>query len=147
MSHTLEGQLNRFMFDSPDSMNLSRQYFTVLQILRIASQWIETTVAEWDKVKISITRDARESRELCAMRAWDQEDNIYINHEGEQSLEDQLGIVTDLLTSQTKQLRERIDRKTEDVKSLRDGVSLYVCLPFILLYQHFKKCALFTRLT
>lgn len=39
-----------------------------------------------------------------------------------QSLEDQLNIITQLLTTQVKQLKERVDRKTEEVKSLRDGV-------------------------
>lgn len=111
MSHTLnEDGLEGFMFDS--SMTLSKQYFTVLQILRIATQWIDDNLKDWDKLRntnlnVPIGSSAswirrKENDEQCAGH-WD--------------------MVTESLHLRTAQLKQRIDRKAEEVRALRDGVS------------------------
>lgn len=85
------------------------QYFTVLQTLRIARQWIDENNAEWEKSKEDLL--------LCTKYY----PNLASVADG-QSLDEQVDKVTQLLNSQTAQLRNRIDRKTAEVQSLRDGV-------------------------
>lgn len=112
MSHTLdEERLNNLMFDTSSSMSLSKQYFTVLRLLQVFTEWIDDEVALWDRTRTLII-SARHSF------FW----SSYESKARKQSLEDQLNIITQLLTAQAKQLKDRVDRKTEEVKSLRDGV-------------------------
>lgn len=105
MEHSLdEERLQSLMFDS--TMNLSKQYFTVLQILRTASKEIDETMAEWEVLqKYSI------SSPLC------------LEGRDAEKAQKHVDIVTRLLAKQVKQLQERIGRKIEDIKGLRDGVS------------------------
>lgn len=112
MSHTLDDKiLNNLMFDNSSSMSLSRQYFIVLRMLQVFTEWIDDNMNLWEETR-SLLIDDRHSF------FW----SGYESKARKQSLEDQLNIITQLLTSQTKQLKERVDRKTEEVKSLRDGV-------------------------
>lgn len=113
MSHTLDDELlNNFMFDNSNSMRLSRQYFTVLQILRIARQWIDANASEWKQFEQGILQYISILGVLPGVTpgSWDHDLPLHLEK------------VTQLLSSQTRQLQERIDQKTEDVKSLRDGV-------------------------
>lgn len=118
MSHTLvPSGLDNYMFDSSSSMSLSRQYFTVLQVLRIARQWIDDNLAEWKRTTTGILHSNNQGQ-----IAWEVKPVA-----AGQSLENQLDKVTALLTSQTEQLRQRIDGKAREVESLRDGVRICLC--------------------
>ncbi|PSR84123.1 hypothetical protein BD289DRAFT_369053 [Coniella lustricola] len=99
------------MFDSPDNMRLSRQYFSVLQLLRIADLWIDENVAEWERFKRTMIDRIKETKR-----------EYQDNYKPLQSFDEQVDKVNQLLHMQAKQLKERIARKTEDVKSLRDGL-------------------------
>lgn len=104
-------------------MDLSRQYFTVLQMLRIASEWVNVSLADWYKMREDIVKFFKFLR-ACGETTYDQ---------GE-PLEEQLDKVTQLLTGQVKQLQNRINTKTEEVKSLRDGVWVICpCCPLMFL--------------
>lgn len=109
--------LDSFMFDDTGFMNLSKVYFTVLQLLRIARQWIDENSAEWEKFcnagSVSLSNDLR----LFLRRTG-------CNDEVLESWIDRRDELTHLLESYTQQLRDRIDRKSEEVKSLRDGVRI-----------------------
>jgi len=92
----------RLMFDN--SFRLSKLYFTVLQVLRIASSWIEESVSDlrlvqekWSNAVQYETTDARNvTRELEEM-------------------------VTSM-EAKKQRLLSRVNKKVEEVKSLRDGV-------------------------
>ncbi|KAI7774105.1 hypothetical protein LA080_009272 [Diaporthe eres] len=54
MDHTFNDELSEsYMFDSSSSMDLSKRYFTTLQLLRIARQRINDNIAEW-KVSVAL---------------------------------------------------------------------------------------------
>lgn len=93
------------------SSKIHKQCHTVLQILRSVMRFIDDDMAAWDKTKGEIIR-------CRGLLQW----SIAESSDRKQSLEDQLKIVTELLSSQTKQLKDRVERKTEDVKSLREEV-------------------------
>lgn len=123
-----QARLDRFMFDSPDSMHLSKQYFSILQVLRIADQWIDETVAEWENTKHILVQEVKRTKQI-----------FQGHHNPLQPFDDQVDKVTQLLRFEAKLLKERISRKTEDVKSLRDGVSSRRFLPlWNLLFQLFR---------
>lgn len=117
MSNTLdERSLNTLMFDNSSSMSLSKQYFIVLRLLQVFTEWIDDETATWHRTRSSIIHERHSF-------FW----SGYESKARKQSLEDQLDIITQLLTSQTNQLKERVERKTEEVKSLRDGVGSNLC--------------------
>lgn len=101
MNHAVnDKQLEKYMFDDSSSMELSKQYFTVLRLLGIARQRIDENLAEWNKF-CGTMQDTEGS-----LKCWEiQQEKVA------QSLE-----------IQTEQLRDRIDRMTTEVESLRDGV-------------------------
>lgn len=112
MSHTLDqDRIDDFMFDRSGSMDLSRQYFTVLQMLRVAREWIDVSVGDWNKMRNNIVM-------ACGRL---EDEDVSRNDRGE-PLQEKLDKITQLLTGQVKQLQDRIHTKTEEVKSLRDGV-------------------------
>jgi hypothetical protein len=114
MSHTLgTSHLHKFMFDKSGSMDSSRQYFTMLQTFRTIGQSIDDTIADWGKTRNEIMRDN------SGKGIFNARNNLNtVTSNNEQRLEDQLGRVTQLLSSQAKQLRDRINRKDEEVKAL-----------------------------
>lgn len=107
--------LDSFMFDDTGLMNLSKVYFTVLQLLRIARQWIDENSAEWEKFCNAGLRPYPQNLRL-SLREIGCNDGVL------NSWDDRRDELTDLVKSYTKQLRDRIDRKSEEVKSLRDGL-------------------------
>lgn len=109
--------LDSFMFDDTGLMNLSKVYFTVLQLLRIARQWIDENSAEWEKFCNAGLRPYPQNLRL-SLREIGCNDGVL------NSWDDRRDELTDLVKSYTKQLRDRIDRKSEEVKSLRDGVRI-----------------------
>ncbi|KAK3693000.1 hypothetical protein B0T22DRAFT_370630 [Podospora appendiculata] len=94
------------MFD--ESFQRSQVYFTVLETLRISGDWVDEVAKtykqlrrQWnDNVEPSKVFDAADWRALEA--GWDAVDR--------------------LITDRAALLQDRIDRKTEEVKSLRDGL-------------------------
>lgn len=101
MNHAInDKQLERYMFDNSSSMELSKQYFTVLRLLGIARQRIDENLVEWKK--FCGTMQGGEE----ALKCW----------------ETQQEKVSQSLKTQTEQLRDRIDRMTTETESLRDGV-------------------------
>jgi hypothetical protein len=83
-------------------------YFTVLQILRIAAEWIDESIddlkdlrARWDLLYLHDAPFTTEEIRLASTN-WDN--------------------VISAAERRHKTLRDRLDRKAEEVKSLRDGV-------------------------
>lgn len=100
-------------------MTLSKQYFTVLQLLRTARQQIDLNLAAWDEFC-----GTSQEGQLLFEKEWFVLNKTGGNEESLKSWETQQNKVTQHLRIQTESLRGRIDRKTEEVKSLRDGVRL-----------------------
>lgn len=152
MDHTLDDrQLESHIFDTSDSMDLSKQYFTTLQLLRIARQRIETHRIAWEELRdLPDNNDSERDRfrDLLANDAiWDRLhnspstyhrvlstlDTFVLSEGGEPILniwEEQRDKVTQLFKTRARHLTERIDQKTKEVESLRDGVCpLRILLP------------------
>lgn len=103
-------------------MALSKQYFTVLQLLRTARQQIDMNLAEWQAF-CGKDRDY-DNVELFMEATYGHKD---IMKETFKSWEMQRDKVTQLLKVQTEHLKGRIDRKMEEVESLREGVRPTIC--------------------
>lgn len=91
-----------------DSYQRSRLYFTVLETLRVSRGWIEDTVDDWASLRDQWAREVRPS-EIFDEADW-------------RAVEAGWDSVTVALQAKAKLLEDRIDRKSEEVKSLRDGV-------------------------
>lgn len=119
MEHTFEeSHLESYIFDSSSSMHLSKQYFTVLQLLRISRQRIDDDFAGWEDL-------CRSGHTEKFMRIIVDDDLL---DETWKTWETQRDQITDSLRTQTAGLKERIDRRTEEVESLRDGVRTHMYL-------------------
>jgi hypothetical protein len=108
------------MFDN-DQFSKSDQYFTALQVLRICSDWIKqvnqglkTLHSQIDISKASLDDDSDD--DANAHTAQDKEDERKRLHE-------MCSIVMAENEVRSRPLLDRIERKVEEVKSLRDGVS------------------------
>lgn len=103
-------------------MALSKQYFTVLQLLRTARQQIDVNFAEWQVFCEKAAGNEDHYEIFIFLR------NLECSGGARKELVEcwqaQLDTVTELLKAQTEHLKGRIDRKTEEVESLRDGVRL-----------------------
>jgi hypothetical protein len=111
------------MFDTASSQfTLSEFYFTVLQVLRIASEWIQESMDQLvrlaEDLEEAIINDDEKTL-FPSRRYWPPEikeparDVFKHNWDCVISYQQRLG----------KGLLSRIDKKQEEVKSLRDGVS------------------------
>lgn len=110
------------MFDSSRSMALSKQYFTVLQLLRTARQQIDVNFAEW---KVFCDNAAGKEYHLeIFLFLGNLAPHGVAREKWFECWQAQIDKVTELLKAQIEQLEGRIDRKTEEVESLRDGVRL-----------------------
>lgn len=91
------------MFD--DQLKRYRQYFTVLQILRISSDWIKTSMENF-KSEVETT---------WYTHIYEIEHDVILRSNGQAlvSYKEEVG----------KRLLSRIEKKTEEVKSLSEGVS------------------------
>jgi hypothetical protein len=110
--------MNDLMFD--DSLNKSTRYFVVLQMLRIMGEWIGEAL-----------RDVEQQKHLWfkhrQLRKFRNEQGDIVIAEQDLNLEENcIGANWEALISfqqsQERLLLNRVDRKTEEVKSLRDGV-------------------------
>lgn len=108
------------MFDN-DQFSKSDQYFTALQVLRICSDWIKqvnqglkTLHSQIDISKASLDDDSDD--DTNAHTAQDKEDE-------RKRLDEMFSILMAENEVRSRPLLDRIERKVEEVKSLRDGVS------------------------
>lgn len=142
MNHTFDDkQLESHIFDTSDSMDLSKQYFATLQLLRIARHQIENQLAEWEGLH---QRPDDESAQDGLHKSSSTHDKVlstldkFVQSEGEEriieSWNEQRESVTQLFRKRAQNLVERIDQKTKEVESLRDGVcALQTSLPTLCL--------------
>ncbi|KAI0109494.1 hypothetical protein GGR51DRAFT_558187 [Nemania sp. FL0031] len=107
----------KLMFD--DSFQLSEQYFTVLQLLRIFQNWI----GETERGIQSLGDELVQQCELWQL--WRQEhaemDEIEWRLDTE-ALRNNIRKVTNFFELRVAPLRERIEKKNEEVKSLQDAL-------------------------
>lgn len=130
MDHTFDDrQLESHIFDTSDSMDLSKQYFTTLQLLRIARQRIENTISAWKELRelpdTNPQWDQLHKSTSAEHRVLSTLDKFVLSEGDKQTFkewEEQRERVTQLFETRAKQLTERIDQKTKEVESLRDGV-------------------------
>jgi len=107
LGETLQSDgLDRILFD--DSFDRSRLYFLVLEMLRVSRGWVDKTIQDWDVLYQQWIREVRPSE------VFDEADL--------QATEHAWGIVTAMVQAEGKLLKDLMDRKSEEVKSLRDGV-------------------------
>ena len=105
-----------FMFD--ESFQQSSLYFTILEILRICWDWVDDVVKDWEALHEQWLRD------------------IELNHNGIfseaewRAVEANWESATRIMQRRTDNIRARIQRQAEDVKSLRDGV-IIAPTPFV----------------
>ncbi|KAF2496714.1 hypothetical protein BU16DRAFT_340064 [Lophium mytilinum] len=96
---------NELMFDS--SLKVSEQYFAILQILRIMREWI-----------CDALKDLERQKEI-----WQSDRGYRLSRKLDESIiESNWEVLVSLQQGFEKILLDRIDRKTEEVKSLRDGL-------------------------
>ncbi|KAI1418322.1 hypothetical protein F5Y13DRAFT_176437 [Hypoxylon sp. FL1857] len=100
---------NGLMFDN--SFELSKLYFTVLQLLRIVTEWVEESVNDLNDLR---ERYGARKRFLIEILNMDPDDLA--------STEKNWDTVITIMDSRAKRLLDRINKKTEEVKSLRDGL-------------------------
>ncbi|KAI0875215.1 hypothetical protein GGS24DRAFT_456329 [Hypoxylon argillaceum] len=107
----------KLMFD--DSFQLSEQYFTVLQLLRIFQNWI----AETERGIRSLGEELVQQCELW--QSWRQENAEMDELEwplNTEILRDNIAKVTTFFELRVNPLRERIEKKKEEVTSLQDAL-------------------------
>ncbi|KAK3333034.1 hypothetical protein B0T19DRAFT_416990 [Cercophora scortea] len=97
---------NSFMFD--DSFQRSRMYFTVLETLRISGDWVDE-VPKTSKRLRQQWNDNVEPTKIFDEADW-------------RALDKGWDAVERMITDRAMLLRDRINGKTEEVKSLRDGL-------------------------
>jgi hypothetical protein len=105
------------MFD--DSFQLSEQYFTVLQLLRIFQGWIEEVEKGIDDLKKELIGQYESWRAWRRLYALKDEEEWPLDME---KLEANFEKVKGFFELRVNPLKERIRRKKEEVESLRDGV-------------------------
>ncbi|KAI0410808.1 hypothetical protein F5X98DRAFT_358738 [Xylaria grammica] len=98
-----EEHWSRSMFD--DSFKLSRTYFGILQLLRIIDDWVESTVLDLKELR----------RQYTLTRESATPDDV-------NNLESNWKTVLEIAEGKAETIRNRVIRKTEDIKSLRDGL-------------------------
>lgn len=114
------------MFDS--EFQVSETYFSVLQMLRIFSDWIEETEAEWRLVYVRVTMSS-----YCLSKktlGGDQTSHPIVK---EEILVKNLQEVKKNLKRLAARLKGRIEKKKTEVESLRDGVSI-PSVPIIMIF-------------
>ncbi|KAI8944583.1 hypothetical protein F4801DRAFT_594826 [Xylaria longipes] len=105
------------MFD--DSFQLSEQYFTVLQLLRIFEDWIEEVEKGIDDLKKELIGQYESWRVWRQRYAPEDEDEWPLDME---KLEANFEKVKDFFELRVNTLKERIRKKNGEVESLRDGL-------------------------
>jgi hypothetical protein len=112
------------MFES-DDFSKSRQYFATLQTLRLCNDWITETIQDMRHIRDKIYETVNST--LINMP-----DDVRVRRSQEHEHLDKIlsRLITDCETI-FQPLLSRIERKNEEIKGLRDGVSLYTLSPFI----------------
>ncbi|KAI1113108.1 hypothetical protein F5Y14DRAFT_418900 [Nemania sp. NC0429] len=105
------------MFD--DSFQLSEQYFTVLQLLRIFQDWIEEVEKGVGDLKGELIGQYESWRVWRQRYAPEDEEEWPLDMK---KLEENFKKVQDFFELRVNPLKERIKRKKEEVESLRDGL-------------------------
>lgn len=106
------------MFDS--SFERSRLYFTVLQTLRIISEWVHESERELQQLKRDFYANFQSSiarRGSIGSNGSDAPPTAFIN-EIDKAWEELIA----MHSSSSQSLLNRIEKKEEDIKSFRDGV-------------------------
>jgi len=114
------------MFD--DSFQLSEQYFTVLQLLRIFQSWIEETEVAMKELRANLTGQYDTWQVWRKVHAPEDEIEWPLNTE---NLEANWDKVEAFFQDQVNGLKSRIQRKKDEVESLRSGVR-YMYFPYYL---------------
>lgn len=117
MDDTLDDRkVDSYMYDNSSEMELSTQYFTVQQLLRMSRKRIADNLHQWEAAftldhgttdKIGRDIHMREHLGDKALKIWVRERQK----------------VTEMLQTMTGQLLDRIDEKSSEVKSLQETVS------------------------
>lgn len=102
----------KLMYDD-DKLNTSETYFTVLQLLRVFKNW--TCEPEND------------IRKLIQQFNFEMDKVDTEAHEAQDIIETNWAEVLSHVRSLTKEIADRIERKINEVQSLRDGVSQDLC--------------------
>jgi hypothetical protein len=110
------------MFD--ESLNRSRLYFVVLQTLRIMGEWIGETLkdVEQQKTRWMKYRQIRKDHNVNGKSKFVIPDQDFALDEN--IIGANWEVLLSFQQNQENLLLDRLGRKTEEVKSLRDGVSL-----------------------
>ncbi|KAK3299245.1 uncharacterized protein B0H64DRAFT_439639 [Chaetomium fimeti] len=95
-----------YLFD--DSFRVSRLYFTILETLRVSRGWVTDMVDGWDSLREQWTREVRPS-EIFDEADW-------------RAAELGWDAATRIVHAKARLLIDRIDRKAEEIKGLRDGL-------------------------
>lgn len=140
-------------------MDLSKQYFTTLQLLRIARQQIENNLVGWEELRELPANERAQDRlhrpSSIHDRVLSTLDKFVLSEGGVQVFkvwEEQRDRVTQLFKTRAKHLTERIDQKTKEVESLRDGVCTFQtsllnsCPPMLSVSMHFGFLTLLQQL-
>lgn len=122
------------MFD--DSFQLSEQYFTVLQLLRIFQDWI-------DEAEKGIDKPGKELSKQCeSWHAW-QKTHSPLDEEAWhldlEILESNFSQVRGFFNQRVSSIRDRLQKKRDEVQSLRDGVCSDILItPYTRMATRFK---------
>lgn len=123
------------MFDS--TFERSRLYFTVLQALRIFSEWIQESGRELQQLKQDFDANIQSSgtrRGSIGSSSGSESPNFFmIMKEIDEAWEK----VISIHGASSKSLIDRIEKKEEEIKSFRDGVS--TCLRSIYILEFANK--------
>lgn len=102
------------MFDN-DPFQRSKLYFTIIQLLRIASDWIRESMEDLKSL-------SEHTNHLAKLQSFRDSRSSLVTASSGKILEQNWKKVIAYQRSIGKPLLDRIERKTEGVKSLRDGV-------------------------
>lgn len=122
------------MFD--DSFQLSEQYFTVLQLLRIFQDWIEEVEKGIGDLRKELIGQYESWRVWRRRYAPEDEEEWPLDME---KLEADFERVQDFFELRVSPLKERIRRKKEEVESLRDGVCQFLLYFYALIIPRLEK--------
>jgi hypothetical protein len=120
------------MFD--DEFKRSELYFGALQLLRVSSDWIEETMEDLKSSHMSCIEGLETTRGFITNDCELRDEDIKLLDSAWQKLRNKKG-------DDYKTLLQRIKRKRKEVESLRDGVSIYLFMPYLhRLKSHGKAC-------
>lgn len=121
------------MFDS--TFERSRLYFTVLQALRIFSEWVQESGRELQQLKQDFDANIQSSgtrRGSIGSSSGSESPNFFMKE-----IDEAWEKVISIHGASSKSLIDRIEKKEEEIKSFRDGVS--TCLRSIYILEFANK--------